>query len=235
MRGEQPWTAQLLVGDESKGLRIEKLAKAARGRGLRAAWGVGSAGCRWRWRARRVRLARRALASRCGLATRCAGLAARVWLDAEGFGPAVSAGAVEVAAKVKAASMPAPAAIVRKLMSVHPLRSPTSAIVARRMAPSGRNWGNLSINAPHYSTAVREARAVTRLFQFDVARDFQRDADLADRERHFCGQRLVAFQPAAGNGVAHGLLDLALRRDPDFFQKSPHARVEGILVHGVSS
>src|SRR5205807_1659590 len=107
---------------------------------------------------------RRALASRCGLATRCAGLAARVWLVAEGFVPAVSAGAVEVAAKVKAANMPAPAAIVRKLMSVHPLWIPTSGIVARRMAPSGQNWGNLRINAPHYSTSTREPNRAHRGF-----------------------------------------------------------------------
>src|SRR6202011_1538616 len=78
MRGEQPWTAQLLVGDESKGLRLEKLAKAARGRGLlphggrafraggsqRAASGVGG-------RLRRLPVARKAralAAARLGLA-----------------------------------------------------------------------------------------------------------------------------------------------------------------------
>jgi hypothetical protein len=29
------------------------------------------------------------------------------------------------------------------------------------------------------------------------------------------------------------LLDLALRRDPDFLQKLAHAHVEGVFVHGV--
>ena len=85
-----------------------------------------SARGRWRCRAAsRARLLWRAFAaSRCGFVARCTGLATRVCvLAAEALEPAVCADPVALAARVKAASMPAPAAIVRKLMVSTPVDS----------------------------------------------------------------------------------------------------------------
>ena len=81
---------------------------------------------RWRCRAAsRARLLWRAfVASRCGLLVRCTGFATRVCvLAADALEPAVCADAVALVARVKAASMPAPAAIVRKLMVSTPVDS----------------------------------------------------------------------------------------------------------------
>ena len=84
-----------------------------------------SARGRRRRAASRARLLWRALAaSRCGFVTRCTGLATRVWvLAAEVLEPAVCADPVALVASVKAASMPAPAVIVRKLMVSTPVDS----------------------------------------------------------------------------------------------------------------
>ena len=58
------------------------------------------------------------------MVARCTGLATRVCVLAlEALEPAVCADAVVLVARVKAASMPAPAAIVRKLMVSTPVDS----------------------------------------------------------------------------------------------------------------
>ena len=50
-------------------------------------------------------------------------------------------------------------------------------------------------------------------------------------QRHARVERLVAGELPAGDGVAHGLLNLALRAHPDLLQKFTHLDVEGVLVH----
>src|SRR5579864_3730931 len=69
------------------------------------------------------------------------------------------------------------------------------------------------------------------LFQLDGAFDFDRQTDAVDGQRRLCGQCFVALELAAADGAAHRLLDLALRRDADLFQKFAHADVQGLFVH----
>jgi hypothetical protein len=70
-----------------------------------------------------------------------------------------------------------------------------------------------------------------RSFELDVAFDFERKTDAFDRQRHFCRQCFVAFQPAAGNSLAHRLFDFTLRGDADLFEKFTQTDVEHFLVH----
>src|SRR6202166_1791203 len=58
-----------------------------------------------------------------------------------------------------------------------------------------------------------------------------RQADAAEGQNHFGRQLLVALEAAVGHRVAHRLLDLTLRGDADFLEKSAQAGVEDVFVH----
>jgi hypothetical protein len=67
--------------------------------------------------------------------------------------------------------------------------------------------------------------------KLDGALDLDRQAEAFDGEQYLGRQGLIAFQPAAGDGRAYRLLDFALRRDADFFQKLAYTDIESFLVH----
>src|SRR3954471_7034168 len=69
------------------------------------------------------------------------------------------------------------------------------------------------------------------LSQLNLFRNLMRQADAANCQNHFGSQRFVALETAAGDGVAHCLLDLALRGDADFLEEAAQAGVEGVFVH----
>ena len=57
------------------------------------------------------------------------------------------------------------------------------------------------------------------------------EPDGIDRQRHFRSQLLIALEAAGFDGVAYGLLDLALGGDANALEESAQAFVEDVLVH----
>src|SRR5262245_3975715 len=68
-------------------------------------------------------------------------------------------------------------------------------------------------------------------FQLDLAFDLVRQADAGERDRARGRESLVALERALRQGLADGLLDLALRAHPQPFEKFADAAVEDVFVH----
>src|SRR5262249_8421949 len=68
-------------------------------------------------------------------------------------------------------------------------------------------------------------------FQLDLAFDLVRQADAGERDRARGRESLVALELALRQGLADGLLDLALRAHPQPFEKFADAAVEDVFVH----
>src|SRR5581483_826736 len=79
---------------------------------------------------------------------------------------------------------------------------------------------------------VFTSHAFTALsFQRDLAVEADVQPDGRNAERHLRREFLVAFEPAAGQGFGHRLLDLALRSHAGHFQELADAHVELLFVH----
>src|SRR5215472_4225413 len=68
-------------------------------------------------------------------------------------------------------------------------------------------------------------------FQLDLAFDLVRQADAAERNRARGREFLVALELALRQGLADGLLDLALRAYPKHLAKFANAAVKDVFVH----
>src|SRR5262245_21510378 len=68
-------------------------------------------------------------------------------------------------------------------------------------------------------------------FQLDLAFDLVPQADAAERNRARGREFLAAFELAIRQGLADGLLDLALRAYPQHLKKFANAAVKNIFVH----
>src|SRR6516165_10407263 len=68
-------------------------------------------------------------------------------------------------------------------------------------------------------------------FQLDLAFDLVRQADAAERNRARGREFLVALELALRQGLADGLLDLALRAYPQHLEKFANAAVKDVFVH----
>jgi hypothetical protein len=80
--------------------------------------------------------------------------------------------------------------------------------------------------------AIAASRVGTSLsFQLDLAFDLVRQADAAERNRDRGREFLVALELALRQGLADGLLDLALRAYPQHLEKFANAAVKDVLVH----
>ncbi len=58
-----------------------------------------------------------------------------------------------------------------------------------------------------------------------------RKADAVECDRGRGGKPLVSLEPALCHGLAHRLLDLALRANPEGFEEFANTPVEDVLVH----
>src|ERR1700674_4198446 len=67
--------------------------------------------------------------------------------------------------------------------------------------------------------------------QFDVAIDLEFEVDPAERHDSLRRQSFAALQPALRNGIAHSVLDLALRGDAELLEELAYAGIENLLVH----
>src|SRR5215475_14758880 len=80
--------------------------------------------------------------------------------------------------------------------------------------------------------AVAAARVgISLSFQLDLAFDLVRQADAAERNRARGREFLVALELALRQGLADGLLDLALRAHPQRLEKFANAAVKDVFVH----
>src|SRR5215831_19729130 len=68
-------------------------------------------------------------------------------------------------------------------------------------------------------------------FQLDLAFDLVRQADAAERNRARGREFLIALELALRQGLADGLLDLALRAYPQHLKKFANAAVKDVFVH----
>src|SRR5262245_9478524 len=68
-------------------------------------------------------------------------------------------------------------------------------------------------------------------FQLDLAFDLVRQANAAERNRARGREFLVALELALRQGLADGLLDLALRAYPQHLKKFANAAVKDVFVH----
>src|SRR5262245_18082651 len=80
--------------------------------------------------------------------------------------------------------------------------------------------------------AIAASRARTPLsFQLDLSFDLEQQADTAERDRASGRESFVALELALRQGLADGLLDLALRAHPQRFEIFANAAVEDVFVH----
>src|SRR6266516_1770752 len=93
---------------------------------------------------------------------------------------------------------------------------------------SERQIVNITAPGQNFKTKISNEPAS---FQFDRAFNLDRQPDGLHRQRHFCRQCFVTFQPAAGYGSANCLFDFALRGDADLLEKFAHTHVENVFVH----
>src|SRR5215831_17106995 len=103
--------------------------------------------------------------------------------------------------------------------------SPDSLDRARRAASPG------PYSAPPHGMADRPGGLASLSPQLDLAFDLVRQADAADRDRTRGRESFVALELALRQGLADGLLDLALCAHPQRFEKFANAAVEDVLVH----
>src|SRR5262249_38733117 len=75
----------------------------------------------------------------------------------------------------------------------------------------------------------RESESLS--FQLDLAFDLVRQANAAERNRARGREFLVALELALRQGLADGLLDLALRAYPQHLKKFANAAVKDVFVH----
>src|SRR6516164_4392103 len=103
-------------------------------------------------------------------------------------------------------------------------RPSSFACLTRRMPHSRRQ-----LLAKAAITASRGGISLS--FQLDLAFDLVRQADAAERNRARGREFLVALELALRQGLADGLLDLALRAYPQHLEKFANAAVKDVFVH----
>src|SRR5262249_56082870 len=79
--------------------------------------------------------------------------------------------------------------------------------------------------------AARQCNGGRPSLQLDLAFDFVGEGDPAERDRCPGGKLFVALEPALRQGLAHGLLDLALGAHSERLEKLANATVEHVFVH----
>src|SRR5215470_2505749 len=84
---------------------------------------------------------------------------------------------------------------------------------------------------PLAKAAIADLARRNPSFQLDLAFDLVRQADAAERNRARGREFLVALELALRQGLADGLLDLALRAYPQHLEKFANATVEDVFVH----
>src|SRR3979409_1732945 len=72
------------------------------------------------------------------------------------------------------------------------------------------------------------------LFQRDVAIELDVQLQRRDFQGYLRRKRLVASNEVVGDSLRHGMLDLALRIDADYFQELANADVKSFFVHEAS-